>query len=233
MGKLSNAMENLVDAIQSSSHARHTGLNDIRIHVHEALERYRSQRHDMAEGTRESVQKHVEQIRQTVGNLRLSTRARLGEIAWDVRDATRLWGKGPEGRVVRPQVAVKLKVEQKPLPVGKKPVQAPGGRVAEAMAGPPRPTAAAVGDEAGKIPFPAPQLGHPPSAAVDTEQEKKPLNEQDRVLQVIEAHPDGIRLVDIGNQLGVDWRGLIGTTKSLLDGGKIEKIDYLYYPVGD
>lgn len=57
--------------------------------------------------------------------------------------------------------------------------------------------------------------------------------EQERILQVLKAHPDGIRLVDIGNQLGVDWRGLIAPTKSLLDEGKAEKIDYLYYLAAD
>jgi hypothetical protein len=59
------------------------------------------------------------------------------------------------------------------------------------------------------------------------------LTEQERILQVLKAHPDGIRLVDIGNQLGVDWRGLIAPTKSLLDEGKVEKIDYLYYLAAD
>jgi ElaB/YqjD/DUF883 family membrane-anchored ribosome-binding protein len=50
------------------------------------------------------------------------------------------------------------------------------------------------------------------------------------ILEVIVRHSDGIKLVDIGNELGVDWRGLISTVKSLVDDGKIDKIDNLYSP---
>jgi len=51
-----------------------------------------------------------------------------------------------------------------------------------------------------------------------------------RVLETITKHSEGIKLVDIGNELGVDWRGLIGSVKSLVDEDKVEKIDNLYYP---
>ncbi|MBI4639616.1 MAG: hypothetical protein HY731_02915 [Candidatus Tectomicrobia bacterium] len=54
--------------------------------------------------------------------------------------------------------------------------------------------------------------------------------EADRVLAVIQTHPDGIRLVEIGNELGTDWRGLIGVVKTLMDEDKVEKIDNVYYP---
>ncbi|MBI3327178.1 MAG: hypothetical protein HYZ81_10820 [Nitrospinae bacterium] len=54
--------------------------------------------------------------------------------------------------------------------------------------------------------------------------------EGDRVVTVIQAHPDGIRLVEIGNELGVDWRSLIAAVKFLMDEGKVEKIDNVYYP---
>jgi len=55
--------------------------------------------------------------------------------------------------------------------------------------------------------------------------------EREQLLRLVKAHPEGIRLVDIGNELGVDWRGLIAFTKSLLDEGEIEKIGNLYYVV--
>jgi len=51
-----------------------------------------------------------------------------------------------------------------------------------------------------------------------------------RVLETITKHSEGIKLVDIGNELGVDWRGLIGGIKSLVDEDKVEKTDNLYYP---
>jgi len=56
-----------------------------------------------------------------------------------------------------------------------------------------------------------------------------PPNEK-KILEVITGHPDGIRLIDIGNELGVDWRVLIGPSKSLMDEGRVEKIENMYYP---
>jgi hypothetical protein len=76
----------------------------------------------------------------------------------------------------------------------------------------------------------------PPAATRVVEKplnEKPELSDRERVLRIIQAHEDGIRLVDMGNQLGVDWRSLIGVTKALLEEGSIEKIDALYYPVED
>jgi hypothetical protein len=55
-------------------------------------------------------------------------------------------------------------------------------------------------------------------------------SEVEGVMAVIQAHSDGVRLVEIGNELGVDWRGLIAIVRSLMDEGKIGKIDNVYYP---
>ncbi len=61
------------------------------------------------------------------------------------------------------------------------------------------------------------------------EEEAEPSPEK-QILEIIAGHPEGIKLVDIGNELGVDWRSLIGIIKPLVDGGKIDKIENLYYP---
>jgi gas vesicle protein len=53
---------------------------------------------------------------------------------------------------------------------------------------------------------------------------------EDQILEVVAKHPEGIRLVDIGNELGVDWRSLIGAVKPLVDEHRVDKIDNLYYP---
>lgn len=66
--------------------------------------------------------------------------------------------------------------------------------------------------------------------AVEEEQAARAAARAERVLSVIQAHPDGIRLVEIGNEMGVDWRGLIAVVRSLMDEGKVEKIDDVYYP---
>lgn len=52
---------------------------------------------------------------------------------------------------------------------------------------------------------------------------------REKILEVISRHPEGIKLVDIGNELGVDWRTLIGSVKSLVNEDKIEKIDTMYH----
>jgi len=82
------------------------------------------------------------------------------------------------------------------------------------------------GTEAVEQPFEA-----KPAARPAAELETEPFAQEDRILRVLKAHPEGIRLVDIGNELGVDWRGLIALTKALLDEGQAEKIGQLYYPV--
>lgn len=76
-------------------------------------------------------------------------------------------------------------------------------------------------------PPPAPPRKTP---ACGPEGEDRSPVEPEQLLRVIRAHLEGIRLVDIGNELGVDWRGLIGLTRTLLDGGRIDKIENLYYP---
>jgi hypothetical protein len=50
------------------------------------------------------------------------------------------------------------------------------------------------------------------------------------LLDVVETHPEGISLVDIGNELGVDWRDLLGLSDRLLSDGEVEKIQELFYP---
>jgi len=70
----------------------------------------------------------------------------------------------------------------------------------------------------------------PEAAAKKKEIKKKPAEEKEKILEVIARHPEGVKLIDIGNEMGVDWRTLIGSTKSLVDEDKVEKIDTIYYP---
>lgn len=51
-----------------------------------------------------------------------------------------------------------------------------------------------------------------------------------RILAVIQQNPVGVSLVDIGNELGVDWRSLIVTLQTLEEERKIERINTMYYP---
>lgn len=52
-----------------------------------------------------------------------------------------------------------------------------------------------------------------------------------RILKIIQENLDGIRLVDIGNQIGMNWRSLVKVVKSLEDEGKIERLNSVFYPI--
>jgi predicted transcriptional regulator len=55
---------------------------------------------------------------------------------------------------------------------------------------------------------------------------------QNQMLSIINSHPDGIRLVDIGEELSVAWRSLIPLARNLVESNQVTKIDVLYYPAG-
>jgi len=52
-----------------------------------------------------------------------------------------------------------------------------------------------------------------------------------RVLTVIARHPDGVRALDVGNELGVDWRRVLEATRSLVAAGAVEQVDQSFYAV--
>jgi hypothetical protein len=52
------------------------------------------------------------------------------------------------------------------------------------------------------------------------------------ILQAIQRHPEGVSIVGIGNELGVDFRRLLGSTDTLLAGGQIDQVQELFYPAG-
>ncbi|MFQ5840851.1 MAG: hypothetical protein ACE5I8_00325 [Thermodesulfobacteriota bacterium] len=59
------------------------------------------------------------------------------------------------------------------------------------------------------------------------ETDKEPINAE--ILAVLEKHPEGMKLRDLGNVLGVNWRSLVGSLSSLLHAGKVEKLNGLYF----
>lgn len=58
----------------------------------------------------------------------------------------------------------------------------------------------------------------------------KPRLEEERTLTMIKDNPSGIKLVVMGEKLGMDWRKLIPITKKLIDVGKIVKKEGKYLP---
>lgn len=62
------------------------------------------------------------------------------------------------------------------------------------------------------------------------ESEESEESFEEKILAVVADHHKGISLVDIGNELGVDWRGLIITANRLVAEKRIDKTESLYYP---
>jgi len=53
-----------------------------------------------------------------------------------------------------------------------------------------------------------------------------------RVLEVIESHPEGIKLADIGKALGMDWRLLTSAARRIIAEGRARKEGKEYFPPG-
>lgn len=58
------------------------------------------------------------------------------------------------------------------------------------------------------------------------------LPQERRVLHAIQRHAEGVSIVDIGNELGVDFRQLLSSTDALLASGQIDQVQELFYPAG-
>jgi len=57
------------------------------------------------------------------------------------------------------------------------------------------------------------------------------LSDKKQALVLIKKHPEGIKLTEIGAELGKDWRWYIPTVKELIEENKIRKEENLYYPI--
>jgi hypothetical protein len=58
------------------------------------------------------------------------------------------------------------------------------------------------------------------------------LKRTEEILDIIAQHSGGIKMVDIGNKLGLDWRILINDVIFLVDNEHVDKIGNLYYAIG-
>jgi DNA-binding NarL/FixJ family response regulator len=75
---------------------------------------------------------------------------------------------------------------------------------------------------------PLPPRAGPPSAARPPESETLPP----RVLEILAGHQEGIRVRDIGNELGIDWRSLPPILSGLVARGFVDQIEQDFYPTG-
>ena len=90
------------------------------------------------------------------------------------------------------------------------------------------------GGAAGRTRRSQPAAGESPDSAQATGARGPANGElQTRSLEAIRrAGERGITLQELGQELGVEWRRLIGPVKALLDQGRAEKVESRYYPAG-
>jgi len=54
---------------------------------------------------------------------------------------------------------------------------------------------------------------------------------EEKVLRAVQSHPEGIKLIEVGNEVGVDWRRLVRPAHTLTDAGRIDQVEELFYPI--
>ena len=71
--------------------------------------------------------------------------------------------------------------------------------------------------------------------AEGTDSRVEPSDEllETQIVNVIASHPEGVRAVDVGNALGVDWRRVIAVTRGLVGAGAVEEIEQEFYPAAE
>jgi len=229
MGKISDAMQNVVDEICSSSEARGTALRETREKNGQLLKDIHNVNQAQAKAVREKLsseetaraqanQEFMKEIKVEVSELRSDTdnfterlRMEHGDMAKALRE------KLSSEEKARAQATQEFMEEvHQTNKQGRDAVREMLGEFNSDIR-----QAGQIWRKKGKIATEAP--------AEKKEIRKKPEEEKDKVLEVIGRHPDGVKLIDIGNELGVDWRTLIGPTKSLVDEAEVEKIDTMYY----
>ena len=68
----------------------------------------------------------------------------------------------------------------------------------------------------------------PPIAVLEADTEER-LDAE--VLCVIARHPDGVRAIDIGNELGIDWRCVRAAAGRLVYRAMVDQVADDFYPV--
>ena len=251
MGKISDTMQNVVDEICSSAEARGTALRDTREKAKQLMKdadnemkgihnvnqaqaktlrgKLSSQEKTRAQATRrfmEEIKKCIGEIRVEVSEIRSGThnfterlRMEHGDMAKALREklSSEERARAQATQEFMEEVHQFMEEVQQTTNQGRDAVREMLGEIDSDLQ-----QAGQIWRKKGKIATEAP--------AEKEEIKKKPEEEKDKVLEVITRHPEGVKLIDIGNELGVDWRTLIGPTKSLVDEGEVEKIDTMYYP---
>ena len=249
MGNLSDAMQSMVNDIRSATESRRAAfrqlmedigvrLSEIRSDTHNLMERFRREDNERKTATGEMLgdfRRADDERKGAVSELKASTDEMVEELHNAVNDL-----KGAVSEMVE---GFHREDNERKGAVGemlgdfRRADDERKGAVGEMLGdfGSDRRQAHQIWTQRlkGKI-KPEPVRKIKPEAVVEEVKEKPKVEaapfDEEKVLELISRYPEGIRLIDIGNELGVDWRILIGPSKSLVDAGRVEKIENMYYP---
>ena len=255
MGDLSNAMRNLVDDIKSSAENRRVStenryikISEMRSDTHNLMERFHLERQDLANALREKLSSDEAARKEAIQKLMGDVREFMENAGSDLRDmADAMRERLSSDEAVRKEAAQRLLNDVRYFMNDvRSELQDMASALREKLSSDEqarRETIQQLLDELRSDLHEAREVwetlleGTSPQPATEEETMPEPVAEEsaepspeDAVLEVIAKHSEGIRLVEIGNEMGVDWRGLIGVVKPLVDEDRIEKIDNLYYP---
>ena len=217
MSDIRSDLHEMSDALReklNSDRATHSGATQ------QFMSDIRSDLHEMSDALREKLNSDINDIRSDVAAHKEAIRQFMSDTSSDLRDmANALREKISSDEISRRKATQQFMNELVSDRRGAQNIwNAHSGGTVEKAA--PEPVVEEVPEEE------KPEEKAAPESVIEITE----LSPDNRVLEVIAKHPEGIRLVDIGNELGVDWRGLIATVKPLVDEDRVEKIDSLYYP---
>lgn len=255
MGHLSDSVRTLVDDITAATHDRHTHLHELMEETREAQRQcqtalqevsqsltahFAANRAERATASRARLEAHHE----CMGEIRRGHEGRrvtVSELRSDAYNRIKRFGleRQDMAKTVRDRLSADGQALQAAVQEIRQAAQALVGEIVADMSQAqqiwsdrskkkvtPEAVAEAAVAEASMTEAAAEVAAQP--AVHDA----RPLPLEERVLEVIARHPAGIRLVDIGNDLGVDWRSLLGISRTIMEEDKVERIDNLYYPKG-
>ena len=254
MGNFSEAMQRLVEDVVSSAESRHVKISEITSNGRNQLERFRLERQDMAEAlseklssnnaaNKEATKQYLNSVKADLQNMaealseklssnntasKEATKQYLDNVKADLRSMAEALSEKLSSNNTANKEATKQYMDELASDRGA------AQRIwREGFGGMIEKPIQPVVEKEVVVESPA----QPVSEEVAVEEPVQPVAEKEaessfekQIPEVIAGHPEGIKLVDIGNELGVDWRGLISIIKPLIDDGKIEKIESLYYP---
>ena len=67
--------------------------------------------------------------------------------------------------------------------------------------------------------------------AVETQERVNPMSLEEKVLAFVNKHPGGVKVSEMESPLGETRMKLGYTAKALLNEGKVQKLDNIYFPV--